>query len=197
MLSRTDLADPSRHSNPNPCRFNRLQPLCLLFPAPVLCFQQLAASFPKIPGVGYPKCNYGTPGWGLPRFTFQPPTTHYPLLTTHSPLTTFRINTCKSVSKQSTLTIFRMNTYAKQGEGGGRPKISFFSSTLRALNPQNPAGWPSALRWPTKKRRRTMGASAAVLALVRDGRFASTDAGASSLQRRTPSHPQGFWLASR
>src|SRR5216683_967758 len=36
----------------------------------------------------------------------------------HKPgLTTFRINTCKSVSKQRTLTIFRMNTYEKQGEG--------------------------------------------------------------------------------
>src|SRR5579859_7128418 len=34
-----------------------------------------------------------------------------------SPLTTFRINTCKSVSKQSTLTPFRMNTYEKRGEG--------------------------------------------------------------------------------
>jgi len=45
------------------------------------------------------------------------PATHYPL-TTHSPLTTFRINTCKSVSKQRTLTTFRMNTYEKPGEGG-------------------------------------------------------------------------------
>src|SRR5712691_1241839 len=34
-------------------------------------------------------------------------------------LTTFRMNTCKSVSKQRTLTTFRMNTYEKQGEGGG------------------------------------------------------------------------------
>jgi hypothetical protein len=49
------------------------------------------------------------------------PATHYPLLTTHSPLTTFRINTCKSVSKQSTLTTFRMNTYEKRGEGGTPP----------------------------------------------------------------------------
>ncbi len=32
----------------------------------------------------------------------------------------FRMNTCKSVSKQSTLTPFRMNTYEKQG-GGGSP----------------------------------------------------------------------------
>src|SRR5258708_11754454 len=33
-------------------------------------------------------------------------------------LTPFRINTCKSISKQSTLTIFRMNTYEKHREGG-------------------------------------------------------------------------------
>jgi hypothetical protein len=33
------------------------------------------------------------------------------------PINTFRMNTCKSVSKQSTLTIFRMNIYAKRGEG--------------------------------------------------------------------------------
>jgi len=32
----------------------------------------------------------------------------------------FRINTCKSVSKQTTLTSFRMNTYEKPG-GGGYP----------------------------------------------------------------------------
>ncbi len=31
---------------------------------------------------------------------------------------TFRINTCKSVSKQMTLTPFRINTYEKRGEGG-------------------------------------------------------------------------------
>jgi hypothetical protein len=29
-----------------------------------------------------------------------------------------RINTCKSITKQTTLTIFRMNTYEKQGVGG-------------------------------------------------------------------------------
>jgi hypothetical protein len=31
----------------------------------------------------------------------------------------FRINTCKSVSKQMTLTLFRMYTYEKWGGGGG------------------------------------------------------------------------------
>ena len=41
--------------------------------------------------------------------------------TRHSPLalTTFRINTCKSVSRQTTLTSFRINTYEKTGEGRG------------------------------------------------------------------------------
>src|SRR5713101_5826428 len=102
-LPRRKLSCPS---DPNSRPVNVLQPLRSLSAAPVLHFQQLAASFPK------------TPGWGVPRFSFQLPTAHYPLLTTHSPLTTFRINTCKSVSKQRTLTIFRMNTYAKQGEGG-------------------------------------------------------------------------------
>jgi hypothetical protein len=52
-------------------------------------------------------------------------TTHYPLLTTHFPLTTFRINTCKSVSKQRTLTPFRINTYKKQG---GTPANSRYDS---------------------------------------------------------------------
>src|SRR5260370_36106153 len=33
-------------------------------------------------------------------------------------ITTFRINTCKSVSKQRTLSPFRINTYEKQGEVG-------------------------------------------------------------------------------
>src|SRR5713226_1805541 len=33
----------------------------------------------------------------------------------------FRINTCKSVSKQMTLTPFRMNTYEKTG--GGLPRL--------------------------------------------------------------------------
>src|SRR5260370_6297174 len=36
--------------------------------------------------------------------------------------TPFRINTFKSVSKQTTLSPFRMNTYEKQGGGGGSPQ---------------------------------------------------------------------------
>jgi len=44
----------------------------------------------------------------------------------HSPhplVSPFRMNTCKSVSKQSTLTIFRMNTYAKPGGRGSHPSV--------------------------------------------------------------------------
>src|SRR5467141_983710 len=54
VLSRINLSHPSRHSTLNSRPFNLLQPLCSLFSTPVLCFQQLAASFPK------------TPGWGVP-----------------------------------------------------------------------------------------------------------------------------------
>src|SRR5712691_12394835 len=38
-------------------------------------------------------------------------------------LTTFRINTCKSVSKQSTLTTFRINTCEKP-RGRGAPRVT-------------------------------------------------------------------------
>jgi hypothetical protein len=46
-------ARDARSPEPNPRPFKRLQPLCPLFPAAVLCFQWLAASFPKTPGWGY------------------------------------------------------------------------------------------------------------------------------------------------
>jgi hypothetical protein len=50
-----------------------------------------------------------------------PPKFFSPLATRHSPLalTPFRINTCKSVSKQTTLSSFRINTYEKHRGGGG------------------------------------------------------------------------------
>src|SRR5260221_7111786 len=40
-------------------------------------------------------------------------------------LTTFRINTCKSVSKQTTLTFFRINTYEKPGGRGAPASCDF------------------------------------------------------------------------
>src|SRR6266849_6872200 len=59
--------------------------------------------------------------------------------TRHSPLalTTFKINTCKSVSKQATLTPFRINTYEKRG-GRGVPVFSASpASSLQASSLQN------------------------------------------------------------
>ena len=126
VLSRRNLSHLSRRCSPNSCLINRLQPLYLLFPTPVLRFQQLAASFPKTPGVGVPLRNLGDLCVSLPRvskgalsFVFALVRSSWRFLC--PPLTTFRMNTCKSVSKQSTLTTFRMNTYKKQGEGAPPP----------------------------------------------------------------------------
>ncbi len=47
-----------------------------------------------------------------------------------SPLSTFRMNTCKSVSKQRTLSTCRMNTYAKTGGGGPRGSAPIFRIRL-------------------------------------------------------------------
>jgi hypothetical protein len=49
-----------------------------------------------------------------------------------SNLTPFRINTCKSVSKQTTLTPFRMNTYEKPGGGGPKSLCGNDFDLLRA-----------------------------------------------------------------
>jgi len=63
-----------------------------------------------------------------------------------APINTFRMNTCKSVSKQRTLTIFRMNTYAKRGRGVPSPKWRGASQPARdddhssAAAKRSPAG---------------------------------------------------------
>src|ERR1700730_833342 len=57
VLSQTNLSNRSRHASPNSRPLNLLQPLCPLFPTPILYFQQLAASFSKTPGVGYTRSN--------------------------------------------------------------------------------------------------------------------------------------------
>ncbi len=168
MSSRRNLSYPSRRSSPNSCLINLLEPLYSLFPSPVLCFQQLAASFPKTPGVGVPlrgdrcteaqKCPSVSPlpatlthsvsRKSFPCHSYEntrdrgatpPPKFFSPLATRHSPLalTPFRINTCKSVSKQRTLTRFRINTYEKRGEGG--PPLAHYSP-LAAHSPNLAAG---------------------------------------------------------
>src|SRR5260370_30729885 len=52
-------------------------------------------------------------------FTIQNSSDLSPAMQNATPVSPFRMNTCKSVSKQRTLTTFRMNTYEKHGEGGG------------------------------------------------------------------------------
>jgi hypothetical protein len=149
VLYRTSTANASRHSSPNPRPFNSLQPLCPQFPTPVLCFQSLAASFPKIPGVGYPERIYGTPGWGVPlrhlsdlcvsalsfAVAFAPRSRRFSCL----PLSTFRINTCESVSKQMALTTFRINTYVKRGEGGAAAVECLADDSQQIVIPSLPA----------------------------------------------------------
>ena|ERR1700740_1710138 len=90
--------------------------LCSLFRARFLCFQQVAASFAKMPGVGYPNAFSAS--------AFAPSASlRYPLLKGshrgHCSTSSFRINTCKTVSKQTTLTPFRINTCEKTRGGRG------------------------------------------------------------------------------
>jgi hypothetical protein len=47
-------------------------------------------------------------------------------------LTAFRINTCKSVSKQRSLTPFRINTYGKRGEGGTPSRTRHYTGRVES-----------------------------------------------------------------
>src|SRR5713101_6604349 len=58
----------------------------------------------------------------------------------------FRMNTCESVSKQRTLTTFRINTYEKPGAEGGpafrvssvQPRVSSLQNHMRHVAPLSP-----------------------------------------------------------
>jgi hypothetical protein len=94
------------------------QSLASLFPSPFLYFQAFAASFRKTPGVWGTVFLGDTSAFSASLYP-EPRRERYPLPSFVARLSTFRINTCKSVSKQMTLTPFRMNTYAKTGGGVG------------------------------------------------------------------------------
>src|SRR5258708_9349166 len=75
------------------------------------------------------------------------------------PRNLFRINTCKSVSKQTTLTLFRMNTYEKQGGGGGRASVFLTRNSalnLESLLARSHALFVHSLRSFTKECSRTL-----------------------------------------
>ena len=143
VLSRTNLTDPCLHPTLtlDPSMLCSLfKSLASLFATSFLYFQQLAASFRKIPGGGVSRTNLrdtratsATPSRPLRLFTLVREgftlvregcviislrlcsrVSPFPLRCCIS----FRINTCKSVSKQTTLTSFRINTCEKTGGGG-------------------------------------------------------------------------------
>jgi hypothetical protein len=96
---------------------------CALFRTRVVCFQCLADSFYKNRGVGYLRdsSEYSVPLYPESRRSViqktggSTPNLH----NSGAPINTFRINTCKSVSKQTTSTPFRINTCEKpRGRGG-------------------------------------------------------------------------------
>jgi hypothetical protein len=114
VLSRRNLFYPSRRSSPNPRRLILLQTLLHSQKSQLLCNEANPNSFGEIPGVGVspnsvPPCLCGNPDLSPLAKGFKSTKT--------ATLTTFRINTCKSVSKQRTLTPFRINTYKKGGRG--------------------------------------------------------------------------------
>src|ERR1700676_3026071 len=61
--------------------------------------------------------------WGAGQFALSPPLTLIAQLQDRAPLNTFRMNTCNSVTKQTTLIFFRMNTYAKPRGGVPSPRV--------------------------------------------------------------------------
>jgi hypothetical protein len=93
-----------------------------LSPARVVCFQYLADSFYKTGGWGISATAPSTrrlftqslEGGVVQRTGGSTPNLH----NFGAPINTFRMNTCKSVSKQRTLTSSRMNTCEKPGGGG-------------------------------------------------------------------------------
>jgi hypothetical protein len=68
----------------------------------------------------------------------------------HAPVSPFRINTCKNVSKQGTLTLFRMNTYEKPRGVGPRERASVSSAAKTGtamLCPYKDRGMVPQERW--------------------------------------------------
>src|SRR5260370_2752449 len=65
-----------------------------------------------------------------------------PALQNAMPVSSFRINTCESVSKQRTLTSFRINTYEKPGGGGYRSWPVAFALAKIRISAQQSGGTP-------------------------------------------------------
>ena len=107
IITRTAQALSARDSMP--CAL--LNSLVALFSTAVVCFQELAHSFAKTPGVGVPRrqlrhsCD-GSQPWLTELHNFG------------APVNTFRINTCISVASKR-LHLPLESTLMKKGGGGG------------------------------------------------------------------------------
>jgi len=141
VLSRTNLSYPSHRSVPNPRPVNLLQPLCALFTALALSFQQLAASFCKTPGVGVPlRTGHCTEAPKCPSVSPLPATLTHSLPRKSFPCHSYANTRDRGVTptkfflplvyperllRRATrhsplaLTPFRINTYEKHRGGGG------------------------------------------------------------------------------
>jgi len=155
QLPRRKLSSPSRRSGPNSCRLILLQTLLHYQRRQPLWNQANPNSFAKTPSVGVPlrqlsalcaSALYFSAAFARPSRRFSCP-----------PLTTFRMNTCKSISKQSTLTIFRMNTYAKQGEGGGGRRSHFSPRPFERSTPRIQPGGSVRGAGPRRRTGRRIG----------------------------------------
>src|SRR5882757_2495573 len=117
---------------------------------PTVCFQELANPSPQpsisftfvfmvlqtpFPANPFLAHQYKTPGVSRgTRFSDPAGRRIGPRPFRFSPsLTTFRMNTCKSVSKQTTLSPFRMNTYEKQG-GRGHTRSTPISNRILQIH---------------------------------------------------------------
>jgi len=124
LPSRTNLIGPLPKPDLNSRPLNRLRPLSHCEKSQLLWNQANPASFSETPGVGvslplisplvYPDLRGVTRHSPPPLYDCEP--------RSRRSLTPFRINTCKSVSKQKTLSTCTINTYAKTG-GGGPPAV--------------------------------------------------------------------------
>ena len=79
-------------------------------------------------------------------FAFPPALTLMAQPKNRAPLSIFRMNTRKSVTKQTTLTFFRMNTYAKTG-GGSPPRTDHTGTSLPTTHHPLPTFFPIRLHF--------------------------------------------------
>ena len=105
----------------DPRRLTLLQTLRRRHNVNSFAIKQIHNLFAKHPEWGY-LCDNSAPS-APQRYHFAvllgEPTHPFSRRSVCAPLSTFRINTCKSVSKQRTLTPFRMNSCEKPRGGGG------------------------------------------------------------------------------